>query len=211
MTRNETSIGFSCNRGENPLISIIKNFYSKKEMKLISEELDYLTDKLLSPERTNSATENSKLLKKNKGLWLEDYYENNSKKSDILKLNTKIYEPNFLTSLISVNPIFRYLENSEYSTLLSYYENSDYYKEHSDDSTLTILTYFFKEPKRFKNGSIKFNDFNVRVEVENNMTIIFPGCYLHEVDEISMLEEHRNKKLGRYCMTQFIRPIKPKL
>ena len=90
------------------------------------------------------------------------------------------------------------------STLLSYYENGDDYKKHKDASVVTILTYFFKEPKLFSGGDLILNDFGVTIEPENNMIVIIPGLYNHEVSQVVMEKDCCGKNLGRYCLSQFI-------
>ena len=99
---------------------------------------------------------------------------------------------------------YKNLEYSEYSTLVSYYEDTDYYKSHRDDVLITALSYFFVEPKKFKGGEIIFTDFNLRFEVTNNTTIVFPAHIMHEVSEISLNEKDKGKGLGRFCMNQFV-------
>ena len=100
--------------------------------------------------------------------------------------------------------VLKNLEFSEYRTLISYYEDTDYYKSHRDDVLITALSYFFVEPKKFKGGEIIFTDFNLRFEVTNNTTIVFPSHIMHEVSEISLDEKDKGKGLGRFCMNQFV-------
>ena len=87
--------------------------------------------------------------------------------------------------------------------MISYYENNDYYKSHTDLALLTSLTWFFKQPKKFKGGNLTFTDYNVTIEVNANCTVIFPSCIKHEVSELTMKEEDLNNLNGRICMTQF--------
>ena len=95
------------------------------------------------------------------------------------------------------------IENKDF-TLISYYENNDYYKAHADTSDITALTWLFKEPKRFTGGDLIFPDTEERIECKNNKIILFPGCIRHQVTEINMEKQHQNQKLGRWCITQFL-------
>ena len=189
-----------------PLIAIAKDFYTKDELDLIWEDLNFLNDKLQDPEKTGTAVDhNDRIMKNNKGLFLDKFYIDDRSKSNILNINRKVFEPKFNNILLGYNPIFRHVMKCDLDrTLISYYENSHYYEAHTDGSSLTILTYFFKEPKKFKNGSIKFADFNIQIEIENNMVIVFPGSYIHKVDKIFMEKKDMGKNLGRYCMAQFL-------
>ena len=88
--------------------------------------------------------------------------------------------------------------------MVSYYENSDYYKSHRDDAIVTVLNYFFKEPKRFEGGEIIFTDYDLKFQVTNEITIIFPSNIKHEVSEIYLDKKYEGKGLGRFCMNQFL-------
>ena len=190
-------------------IAVVENFYSEDELNLIWKELEFYQGKFLSSEFTEPAfIEGTNISKKqNKGLFLDQLYSPNKRHiSNILTLNTKIFDIEFRQKLIQLSPMFRVVDKcNQDSTLLSYYEDSDYYKAHTDSSAMTILSYFFKKPKSFKGGNIRFCDFDTTIEVKNNMLIFFPGVYEHEVDTIKMKEKDLNKNLGRYCMAQFLK------
>jgi hypothetical protein len=92
--------------------------------------------------------------------------------------------------------------------LLSYYENSDYYKPHNDITVFTILNYFFVEPKQFEGGNVRLFSCNspktADIEIKNNRVIIIAGCTLHEVTKInSKLNDSLNGN-GRYCNAIFL-------
>jgi Rps23 Pro-64 3,4-dihydroxylase Tpa1-like proline 4-hydroxylase len=190
-----------------PYIRIF-DLYEENELKLIWEELEFiLNDRIISgPEVTGSATDDeNNFLKKNKGIFLDELYSDRNT-SNILTLNRKVFinlahisnQSNFWLfkkSLISANWD---------TTLISYYENSDHYKKHSDISEFTCLTWFFKKPKKFSGGDLIFPDFNFKIEVEDNSFILFPSGIEHEVSEVKMNPENMGKKMGRVCMSQFM-------
>jgi predicted 2-oxoglutarate/Fe(II)-dependent dioxygenase YbiX len=89
------------------------------------------------------------------------------------------------------------------STLISYYENSGYYKSHKDTAVVTALTWFFKEPKMFEGGDLIFTKTEEEIKVSNNTVIIFPSHFAHEVTAIKMDGEPFSGNV-RYCMSQFI-------
>jgi len=201
------SIKIFGDREENPSLVIIKDFYNESELTLIWKELEFLTPKLSPPSQTGSAvTPNKTPLKNNKGMFL-DYTYNDRNTSDILSIIKRIFEYLPVDDMKRYSSFYSILESncpSICSTLLSYYENGDDYKIHKDVSVVTIMTYFFKEPKFFSGGDLILSDFDVTIEPENNMIVIIPGLYNHEVSEVVMEEEHSGKNLGRYCLTQFI-------
>lgn len=183
----------------------IENMYTENELDLIAEELAFLThkEKLEDPENTGSAKENGKLLKDNKGIFLDDLYKKREI-SNILTINRKIFNKEYLESYASLN--FGYgsiLECNRDVTLISYYENGGYYYPHKDTAIHTILTWFFRTPKLFDGGNLIFPEYDEEVEIQHNMTIIFPSFVLHSVEEVTMNEDLPSG-FGRYCMSQFI-------
>jgi len=185
---------------------IIEDLYNKEELKLIWEELDFLcySHKLLPPNQTGSARLHKLVeAKKNAGVFLEQIYYNPDT-SNIMRVSQKIFE--YITGdYKKINSWFCQNSNTEgLSTLVSYYENGDYYYPHQDSNLITILNWFFKEPKKFSGGNLYFPDFSIDVKLRNNTTIIFPGMIRHAVEDIRMDEKHHNKKLGRFCISQFL-------
>ena len=183
----------------------IENMYSDEELDLISEELVFLNhkNKLESPEETGGAVENGKISKQNSGLFLDDLYKKREI-SNILTINRKLFNKEYLESYASLN--FGYksiLRCNQDGTLISYYENGGYYHSHCDISVHTALTWFFKIPRLFKGGNLIFSEYDHTIEIDHNMTIIFPSFVLHSVEEVSM-EENLPSGFGRYCMSQFI-------
>jgi len=89
------------------------------------------------------------------------------------------------------------------SSQVSYYENGSEYKSHFDNYMHTVLIWFYREPKRFTGGDLKFNQSGQVVECKHNRMILFPSYYMHEVDKVFMDEKDLNKGLGRFCLTHF--------
>lgn len=190
-----------------PFIAI-ENTFEEQEINLIWDEIKFLYygNKFDPPEKTGGAydTINGKRVykKNNRGLFLADIYKEINY-SNIYNVNRKlIYNKEIYKN--HNNWFFKNIYFNVDNTLLSYYENGGFYNVHTDYSFLTCLTWFFKEPKKFKGGNLVFNDFKIEIEVLNNSTIIFPSCINHSVTEISMQESDLNDLNGRICMTQFI-------
>lgn len=186
---------------------IVDDLYNEDELYLIWQELDFInySYKWKSPEETASAELNGKLLKNNFGIFLDgkDGVFSDRKISNILSVNRKILNQNILGSYSELS--FGYqtaLMTNTDTTLISYYEDSHYYKRHKDYAIMTALTWFYKEPRAFFGGDLIFSDFNKHtVELKNNRAVLFPSFLFHEVEEIFM-PEHK-PGYGRYCMAQF--------
>ena len=206
---------------------IIDNFYNKNELDIIWKELDFLLDgdKFDSPSDAGAAiNDNGKLLANKKGLFLDSVYPNR-KISNILTCNRKLFTN--LRSICDSNEswFFRYLNGNYDQTILSYYENEDYYDAHSDQSIMTSLTWLYKEPKKFEGGDLYFKDtinnfseyysnklsegkspssYLEKIEVKNNRMLIFPSMIPHQVDSVKMDSEYKNKGLGRFVIASLM-------
>lgn len=181
----------------------IDNFYSEKEVADIMQELNMLVkeNKLKPPEATKSATNaEGQLQKQNKSLFLNSAHADGSL-SDILRINRKLFSVNVSGGA----PVFKALQfcNTD-GTLISYYEDSDFYNPHVDATVLTALTYFFDEPKKFSGGDLYLPEYDLTLECVRNRVYIFCGLIEHQALQVSMDEEHKGKGLGRFCMAQFL-------
>lgn len=185
---------------------IVEDFYSDVELSAIWSELKTLTDgkQFLTPDQTGTSTlPDGRYGKNNAGIFLDEFYIDRNQ-SNILNINRKIWS--YLNSIMKVmdkDPILRYtLSANEDSTLISYYTDGDYYLPHIDKSVYTVLTYFIREPKKFTGGNLKLMDYDMEIEVKNNMVIFMPSTYQHEVTPVVM--EKDDGCSGRYCMSQFL-------
>ena len=191
-------------------VVVIDDYYDENAVEKIWNEICFLSsgDKLLDPSKTGSATDTSdpsqkRLKKKNKGIFLDEVYINREV-SDILIENRKTFSEPVVNKLIEIHPIFRYFRvcNIDFS-LLSYYENSDYYEPHMDEAFVSVCSWFYKRPKKFEGGSLIFEN-KLHVDCEFNRTVIFPSVLEHAVDPIKLDEEYKNKNFGRYTITQLL-------
>jgi hypothetical protein len=170
---------------------IIRNYVSSDEVQAILKELEELKPRLQSPENTGTAHDGTgKPKKSNKGLFIDNYAT-----SAILKINRKLFgEVAWETS--KHHWFFKMLkEDVEDSTLVSYYENGDYYKKHHDTSIITAIHYVWNEPKSFEGGDLYFGEF--KVPITNNCLVVFPGaCTEHQVTPVT--------GTGRWAISQFV-------
>jgi len=184
---------------------VIDEYYNDSELDLIWEELEFFTysHKLKDPETTQEAYHGAK---KNSGLFLDQVWSGQRELSNILTINRKIFNE---LDILRQNPswFFKHFECTSDTTLLSYYEDGGYYKPHRDNFAVTMLSWFYKKPKVFEGGNLRFHmgsDFE-EITVVNNRTVIFPSCLIHSVTPIFMEDQYQRQKLGRYCLTQFLR------
>ena len=183
----------------------IDDTYTEDELRLIFLELDFwsISGNLMPPDRTGSAQWSEGFKKQNRGIFLDDAYADRIS-SNILKLNRKIFKAEINIPSVILN----YLKSSNHdSTLVSYYENSDHYKPHKDESILTSLTYLYKQPKFFSGGELVATEYNLVLEPVFNRTYIIPSVVQHEVRSVVMSEQDIGKGFGRYCISGFIDKI----
>lgn len=189
-------------------VIILDNFYEQHEYDAILNECLFLSkrNKLKLPEEIGSAAQNEILLKKNSGVWLDSVYSDRNI-SDILFFNRKIFNPNIVNELINVDIIYRAIsQTTKEDTLLSYYENDDYYDSHFDGSVITTISWFNKEPKNFTGGNLVFeSDEKLTVEYKNNRVVVFPSFLYHKVTPTKMNTDKIGLGFGRFSLSHFIR------
>jgi len=183
-------------------IAVIDDLYDEKELSDIWKELTfYNKDFFLEEKYSGSAKtlDGKTLLKKNKTVAVDEVFHV-KEYSYILNTNRKIFKE-VADELATMHPFFSYLKRTSYDgTMISYYEDSDYYKPHTDMGVITIVTWFHKEPKGFSGGDMILGG-EIEVECKNNRSIIFPSSLNHEVTPIKMLTDLED--YGRFAMVQF--------
>ena len=187
----------------------IRNLWTEEQRSKMFDEMLYLENDnaFLQPEETGSALDEAKpniVLKRNSSVYMERVYNDKDRScSAILKHKDRTF------SILQTNGMekswffFQRMLNVD-STLISYYEDADYYKPHFDNAITTSLSWFFKEPKKFNGGEITFTDYGITYEVTNDLTLIFPSNIRHEVSEVSINEEDKGKQCGRFCLAQLL-------
>jgi len=189
-------------------IVIIDDFYNKEELHLIWGEIQFLSHvrKLKDPEFTGSGSHLNdsgelEYKKKNIGICLDHSYSDRNI-SDILTLNRKVFDKDFRFQLCNLHAIFRFINKTNRDiTKIHYFSNEDCYLDHDDDSVISIVTYFHKEPKAYSGGDLVFEE-DVIVEPKNNRVVIFPSILRHAVTPV--LLDSKVEFNGRYAMSQFL-------
>lgn len=189
---------------------IVDDFYSKDEEKLIWEELLFHNDNFKIDDITNNdgvaKSKDNKPLANAKRIYLDDMYCDDRGSSSILKCSRKIVSQDIKELYRKTTPSWKTFEitNRDYS-LVSYYENEQYYKEHFDSFMHSALVWFYKKPKRFSGGDLTFTESNQTIECKHNRMILFPSFYLHEVNQVKMDYKYTENRCGRYCMAHFFK------
>jgi len=184
---------------------VFKNIFDNDELESIWKEALFLcdTDKLDSPGITGSAKFDDGSLKKNNvGIWLNNIYNKNNF-SNYLRIYKKPLQnmQQFKSYDYTLN---LYLHTTIDSTLMSYYEDNDYYYAHHDVCAYTYVFWLFKEPKNFLGGDLYFNDVEYKIEINSNMAVLFPSWAIHSVDKLTMLPGIKPYKgFGRFAFSTF--------
>lgn len=186
-----------------------ENIYSPEELQSIYKECIFLCDskKLEMTEKSGAARSPSgELLKSNKGLFLEQIYKEPQKFSNYLRLFNKPFKLLSLKSLAEKDDQLGFFNINRYTTdtLFSYYQDGDYYKSHRDASKFTFVFWIFNEPKQFSGGDLILDDINYRVEIKNNMGLLFPSNVMHTVEQINMKDNTPFNRMGRFSFSTFI-------
>jgi Rps23 Pro-64 3,4-dihydroxylase Tpa1-like proline 4-hydroxylase len=184
---------------------IVDDFFNESELKYLWEELDTLQSKdvLQPPSNTAGAKgDDGTIIKKNSGIFLDDYYENREE-SSILNMYDKYICTDIYERFSTRSPEFKYAFYVNFDrTLLNYYENNDHYKPHTDAAILTCLYWCYKEPKAFEGGDLTLHQIGEVIGMKNNRLVIFPSHNVHSVSPVSMEEVGQGK--GRYCISKFL-------
>ena len=195
---------------------LIDNFYSDEELKLLWREIDFLSSENKIDyvgknaihsrrEDVSSATDGEgNFLRTGYYIWMDDVYSKREY-SDILSVNRKVFlnfKPMFLDH---PHWFFNTATCTEDRTLLSYYSNNDQYRKHNDGAYITVLTWFYKEPKQFDGGDLIIynDDEQTKIDLKNNRLFAFPSRLYHKVTPI-VSEQSIQPWHGRYCMSQFL-------
>jgi len=196
---------------DNPLYPfiVVDNWYNPGEEKAIWKELEFFNatpkDQIERAENTIVARDNKgKPLSKAYRYYIENYYMRKNVSpifNCMYKQRSKAFKdilgPNCIPHSRSFNGT-----NGD-STVISYYEDNDFYEPHHDTFLWTCLIWMLKEPKAFDGGDFFMNDPEVEIKVKNNRMVMFPSYYLHSVSPIKFKTPPKEIGQGRYTITHF--------
>ena len=189
---------------------VIDNWYTPNEEKAVWKELDHYCS---TPKDNIDRAENTVVAKDKDGnsksrayrFYLSSVYTEKSQHfSPIINCMYKQRTPAFHNVMKECMPYARsFLSSNSDSSLISYYEDQDYYKPHHDTMMWTNLIWMVREPRKFKGGDFKLDEPNIEVKLKNNRAVFFPSCYLHSVSPIKFDTKPDEIGFGRYCITHF--------
>jgi hypothetical protein len=195
---------------------VIDNFYTEEQLKEIMVELTWLTKSSVMLDESHlsaaQSLDNGNPLTVKNGVFLEKVFVNWKHSALISHGMTQTGNTKFKSKLLEFNTMFNSLSFCNSRThLLSYYENSNYYKPHTDAFFFTLLNYFFTEPKQFEGGELVLYSCNsnkqVTVEPKNNRAVLILSSTLHEAQEIKSKVDQKLSGHGRYCNAIFLSTV----
>ena len=188
---------------------VIDNWYTPEEEKAVWKELDFLSsvprEETIRAENSIVATDNGKPLSKAYRYYLEDYLgPKGFEKSAICKSRYKHSSEEFIKIIEQCLPYGRnYRDTNVGATLISYYEDNDYYNTHWDSSLWTILTWCVKDLSYIDGGDFELPENGTTIKLKNNRTVAFPSCLLHGVTPIKFKKQTPEIGYGKYTISTF--------
>jgi Rps23 Pro-64 3,4-dihydroxylase Tpa1-like proline 4-hydroxylase len=177
---------------------LVDNCFDSDDNISICERLSNLIPDMEMPGATGGASSRiSGPFKKNKGIFLENH-------SNVKELLNKFYSnPELVHQIEKVDFLFfkTFMSCEKASVLVSYYGEGDYYLPHADDSKITSITWFYKEPKLFTGGDLYFPDIELIIPPKNGRTLFFYGSLPHGVSKTFVNSNASDS--GRFSVTKF--------
>ncbi len=189
---------------------IIDDFYDSQSLDKVWREAEYINNpnRMSLADKSNTSTPlvngTREVNAINNRAFLSSIFKE-GRYSDIDFITNRALRDNY-KEIWEYHPdwFFRTFQCVQTSILVSYYENSHYYKPHCDEAYMTCLTWMYKEPKAFDGGELSFSNYNLKIELKNNRSIVFPSQIRHEVSPVIMDKTAETEGLGRYCISTFM-------
>lgn len=198
--------------GDNPLTRslVIDDWYTEKEEKAIWTELDFYS---AMPKQYQFRTENSNDVARDSSgeaysnsfrfypnsYFNKDYLHISHSFNCIQKVRDEAFTKIVDEHLFPLNRMF-YSSNMD-DTIITYYDNADYYKKHIDTAFWTLCIWMLKDETKISGGDFIFSDTKEVVKLKHNRAVFFPSFLMHEVEPIKVLDSSDN--YGKYTITHF--------
>ena len=189
---------------------LFDNWYTPNEEKAVWKELDFYSS---LPRESTERAENSVVARYADGksyskayrhyplnIFAKDGLKYSAIQNTMYKFRTKEFHK--MVEFCKPHNRSFHTSNTD-STIVSYYEDSDYYDPHHDTCQWSFLCWFFRETKKFDGGDLVMNESDVKITLKHNRAIFFPSCFLHQVEPIKFKEKTNEVGLGRYTITHF--------
>lgn len=189
---------------------IIKDVFVPISYREIFDELVFLRPRMGGPETTgasNNKEDASDTKKKGVGIFLDKIYQNLSQSSIYFHTRKFFNNKELNNAIISAqksNYYFKHWnpDSLSDSIIAQYYDHGDFYKPHHDAALFSAVTVFYQKPKAYEGGRFMFPEFDYSVEIEDNMTLLFPSVITHEVEQVQIPKS--GQMIGRFSLTNFI-------
>jgi hypothetical protein len=177
---------------------LINDFLNIDQLSEVWKELDFIIDSktlntVPSEKIDRTALDvNNVVLAKRHSIFLNQFFVNHRLQSKIYQSVRDNFIENNLEDKFPQSTLIKYLPITNVdSTLISFYQDGDYYKPHTDSAIITAILYLWKE-KDFEGGDLIFNQHDLKLTLNSNQAIIFPSCLNHEVNTIKSLNKTNN-------------------
>jgi hypothetical protein len=190
---------------------IIEDLYSAEELKLVWDELRFLTQpgKLMDAAFFDAAwttdSNGERVYYTNSKALILDHIYSHRDMSNILMVNRKLFTNGYLKRFSELAPYLVSANKTNWDlTKVRYYGDGAKYDPHTDVRFVCLaVSFFHKTPKKFDGGELYFPDHDYQYECPDNSMIVFPGFIKHGVNLVRCGEGPFSGS-SRYSMTQFL-------
>ena len=183
---------------------LVKDYFSQEDTEKMLKESKYL--------KPHFQFENGEKMKdghkQNTSLFLDDFYGSDRESSDTLSIMDKIYnDSDLISKLYDMSWFYKVWPWTNFdNTFVSYYEDSDFYNEHTDIAVISMMYWLWEEPKSFTGGNLHLTDYDIEIPIERNQLMIMPSSTRHAVDPVKMIKQtDKLSGMGRYCIVRFLK------
>lgn len=161
-----------------------EDFIDNETLKKVWHEIDLIYDQMKGSKETGAAIIDGKYIKSGKGFFHNDWM------AEIV-----------LPTISSLKNRF-YDGYTQFTVLVNYYDDGDYYHEHHDTCKKTLSIFLSRDGSDFKGGDFRFTETDETLPFKNNSYVLFDSRMKHEVTEVRL----NNKKdgMGRFSLTYFL-------
>jgi len=131
-------------------------------------------------------------------VWLDSLYVDRQQSFILSDITRRYYDKDFIDQLVKESVYYKAIGLSGYDgTLISYYEDQQEYKLHTDVSLFTFLLYI--NVGDVEPGALYIKDINKKIPSINNRLIIIPGCAHHA----ALSSKIKTEGSYRCCISNF--------
>jgi len=195
---------------------IFHNLFTVKQNKEILKETISLKSKYKNATIGKGI---DKTFRNNKVCYYDEVFDEKRNKSKLLTCLDKVFAtPRFRETLSSFYyPMTEFLATTKHETQVSRYGSNQKYDWHidrfgSNTRMITLVYYFYIEPKKWQGGQIEFTDSPIydgetidknadikTIEMNNNMGVVFGGSIPHRVKPTSSCKSFKDGRFSVNC------------